>query len=80
MLVVMSEVEMVASEMVWSPVLVPDEVPEKVPLWVARVPRPRLVRAVLADCRSERLLALRRAVVATAVLKSEMVAASWVPV
>ena len=27
---------------VWSPVLVPLEVPEKVPLWVASVPRPEM--------------------------------------
>ena len=40
---------------VWSPVLVPEDVPEKVPLWVAKVPRPRLVRAVEALVRSDRL-------------------------
>jgi len=41
----------------WSPVFVPDEVPEKVPLCVASVPRPRFDRAVDALVRSERLLA-----------------------
>lgn len=42
---------------VWSPVFVPLEVPENVPDCVASVPRPRLVRAVLALVRSERLFA-----------------------
>ena len=40
---------------VWSPVFVPLEVPENVPLCVASVPSPRFVRAVPAFVRSERL-------------------------